>query len=152
MKYWMTNLIEILTDWFIKILTGWLIEILTDSLPNCLTNWPTKWTKRLINRLTYQLTDWLSCVQGFPAPKISWMFNGKKRMTAHKLEIPSLKVTDAGIYQVQSLNHNQGWGGAPLPCQKIIFVDLMIFYKYFIFFIHHFFKEIGLIYLKISRK
>ncbi|XP_023345081.1 interference hedgehog [Eurytemora carolleeae] len=37
--------------------------------------------------------------QGFPAPKISWMFNGKKRMTAHKLEIPSLKVTDAGIYQ-----------------------------------------------------
>ena len=144
MKYWMTNLIEILTDWLIKILTGWLIEILTDSLPNCLTNWPTKWTKRLINRLTYQLTDWLSCVQGFPAPKISWMFNGKKRMTAHKLEIPSLKVTDAGIYQVQSLNHNQGR-------VRIIFVDFLIFKKYFIFF-YHFFREIGFIYLKISMK
>ena len=39
-------------------------------------------------------------VAGFPAPRIYWVHNGKRRPTApHKLEIASLRLEDAGIYQ-----------------------------------------------------
>ncbi len=39
-------------------------------------------------------------VAGFPVPRIYWVHNGKRRPTApHKLEIASLSLQDAGIYQ-----------------------------------------------------
>lgn len=39
-------------------------------------------------------------VAGFPVPRIYWVVNGKRRPTApHKLEIASLRLEDAGIYQ-----------------------------------------------------
>ena len=38
-------------------------------------------------------------VQGFPVPKISWMFNGERKLAAHKLVIPSLTKSDGGVYQ-----------------------------------------------------
>ena len=38
-------------------------------------------------------------VQGFPVPKISWMFNGARKLASTKLVIPNLQVSDAGIYQ-----------------------------------------------------
>ena len=37
--------------------------------------------------------------QGFPVPKISWMFNGARKLASHKLVIPALQLSDAGIYQ-----------------------------------------------------
>ena len=41
--------------------------------------------------------------QGYPVPRITWVFNGVRRLsTSHKLEIPSLSLSDAGIYQVES--------------------------------------------------
>jgi len=38
-------------------------------------------------------------VQGFPLPRIYWVFNGKRKLSSHKLEITKLKLIHAGIYQ-----------------------------------------------------